>query len=73
MDSRPIDWVGRDEAIACPDADWLSDNWLTCFVTESSGLVVMESTIPLACGPGLIFGSKLDIGAFRIISYKSQD
>ena len=65
--------MGLDEAIACPDIDWLIDNLFILFVTESVGLSLAEPTIPSTCGPGLNFGSKLDHGAFRIISYEIPD
>ena len=31
--STSANWVGSDEAVAFPNIDWLSYNWLTCFVT----------------------------------------
>ena len=68
MKSTFTDWVRRDEAVAFPDGDWLSNNWLTCFVTESVGLVLAEPTIPSACGPSLNLGSKLECVALGMIS-----
>ena len=67
------DWVGWDKSVAFPNVDWLIDNWLTCFTTRSIGLVLVQPTMPSACGLGLILGLKLDRGASGIILYKSLD
>ena len=58
MESTLTIWVGWHEAVACPEADWLIDNWLTYFTTKPAGLVLVQPTMPLACGPGLTLGSK---------------
>ena len=65
--------VGWDEAVGYPDACWLIENLFVWFVTKSVGLSLVRPTIPSVFGPGLNLGSKLDRGAFEIISYKIPD
>ena len=71
-ESTSIVWVGRDEAIACPNVGWLIDKLIIWFVSRLTGLALADPTIPSTCGPYLSLGSKLDLGAFSMISFKYQ-
>jgi hypothetical protein len=65
---------GAAKAIVWLAAMCCMDNYCNCFVNCSAGLVCVESTIPLACGPTLyLVLSIIERGASSKMLYNKPD